>query len=295
MTSVYVSARAGPANNARNPARRIRTRDRLPAVHSAPPCAIGPPRSPRSSFSEAWAWLAHRPSSAPATTRSDTSQTTSCAPTPAGRTSCPISSGDTGRVVDLAGDPGATLAIAPAYRRLFDSADSTSWAEIGALASPVDRILVTALYCDRVGLPEGWLGTLRAAGDHGGYALTHAAIAEGWTRENGCKSAADLGPLRGRLLDQLERLIEDRDALAENNDRASDIWIEALALHAHAGAGSRVRSEWLDALVALQRNDGGWAEHPRGVRSSPHTTIFALWALLEALEPVSRHVPMIPR
>lgn len=181
------------------------------------------------------------------------------------------------------------------YRRLLDPGASVDRQEIAELDSTVDRMLAVALHCDHLGVPESWLRTLRSAGDRGGYALTHAALAIGWTLENGCLTPADAGPLRSRLLGQLEELIDRRSELAARNPRASDIWIEALALFGYLGAKTRVRPEWLEALRALQRPDGGWPEHPQAENSSPHTTAFALWALLEALANEPAHSAMIPR
>jgi hypothetical protein len=184
------------------------------------------------------------------------------------------------------------LRLPKVYARFADPLATATVAEIAALDSPVDRILAMALHCDRLGLPADWLGILERAGDRGGYGLTHAILAAGWTRENGCLAGVDLSLLRTR---QLEELMVSFDALAESDTRAADIWVEGLALFTYAGGNSRVRPEWLARLRSLQRADGGFPEHPGDDRSSDHTTAFAVWALLADLGDAKGEDRMIPR
>ena len=73
--------------------------------------------------------------------------------------------------------------------------------------------------------------------------------------------------------------------LAERHAASSDQWIEAISMLYYLGAGSRVRAEWIDDLLAGQRPDGGWPRHPRAALSDPHPTALALWVLLEQLQP----------
>lgn len=192
--------------------------------------------------------------------------------------------------------PGARplLPTLPPFRRLFRASEESDAAAIAALESPIDRMLAAALHCDRLGLPGDWLGVLRAASERGGYALTHAVLATEWTIENGCLGYLDAARLRREQLEALLGLIEERDALAAKDPRAADIWIEALALVHYVGGRSRVDEASVRDVLALQRGDGGWPEHPDLAHSSPHTTAFALWVLLERAAPAARLVPMVP-
>lgn len=189
---------------------------------------------------------------------------------------------------------GDALPTIPVYRRLFRIAAPIDPEEISALESPVDRMLAVALHCSSVGLPNDWLGVLRRASERGGYALTHAVLAAQWSLENGCVGWLDLAPGKARQVEGLVALLDDTARLHSEDPRSADVWLEALALLHYVGGRDRIRTEWLDTLLALQLSDGGWPEHPDSKRSSPHATAFALWVLLEELEPQAAEITMIP-
>ena len=139
--------------------------------------------------------------------------------------------------------------IAALYARLTDPAAAAPKRRIAELESAIDRITVSALHCDRIALPQGWLDALRAASRAGGYALTHAALAGQWSLENGCVSREEARDLQAEQVRRLEGLVEARDELARTHAAATDLWIEALAMLHYLGAGARVRGEWLEALL----------------------------------------------
>lgn len=181
------------------------------------------------------------------------------------------------------------------YRRLLDPHARATRRQIADLPTAIDRVTATALHCDRLGLPEDWIGILRKATGMGAYALTHAVLATRWTLENGCLPPIALVALENEQIEALSGLIDDRHRLTERHDLATDIWLEAIAMLYYAGAGDRVREEWIDAVVATQRPDGGFPNHPNDARSHPHPTALALWILCEHLQPDARPVGWIPR
>lgn len=190
----------------------------------------------------------------------------------------------------------ATEGVEPAamfevFRRLVDPGATVDVARIAALESPIDRISASAIHCDHIPLPGDWIDILRRASRMGAYALTHAVTAATWSLENGCVSPLQLAALRAEQIHLLQQLIEGREELEKRHAAASDIWIEAVAMLFYADAGHRVRPEWIEAVLALQRPDGGWPLHPRASESDPHTTALALWVVLEVLEP---HAPRVP-
>lgn len=189
---------------------------------------------------------------------------------------------------------GDALPTIRVYRRLFRTAAPVDPEEISALESPVDRMLAVALHCSSVGLPNDWPTVLRRASERGGYALTHAVLAAQWSLENGCIDWLDLAPGRARQVEGLVALLDDQARLHSEDPRSADVWLEAFAVLHYIGASDRVRPAWLDTLLALQLPDGGWPEHPASDRSSPHATVFALWVLLEELQPGAAEVTMIP-
>jgi hypothetical protein len=183
--------------------------------------------------------------------------------------------------------------IAAIYHRAWDPAAAVRKEQIAALESPIDRISASALHCDRIALPVEWEAILGEASRVGGYALTHAVLAGQWTIENGCRSQNELADLQNDQVALLEQLAGQREETIAAFDAGQDIWIETLAMLYYLGADDRVRDEWLDALVAAQRSDGGWARGRREDRSDPHPTSLSLWVLLERLEPDRPRVPWL--
>jgi hypothetical protein len=71
------------------------------------------------------------------------------------------------------------------------------------------------------------------------------------------------------------------------------LWIEAVAMLYYIGAGDMVRKEWIEEMVRIQNDDGGWSRNPYQKRSDPHTTAVALWVLLEHLPAGAKRTPWI--
>src|SRR5690606_38095523 len=71
-------------------------------------------------------------------------------------------------------------------RRIADANNPLQPDDWDHVTYPKDRVLVSALYCDRLGLPPSFAEVLGKAASQGGYALTHALLAWIWVRENGC-------------------------------------------------------------------------------------------------------------
>ncbi len=191
-------------------------------------------------------------------------------------------------------DGGQRPALAAVYRRLVDPDAEIEAAAIAALPTVVDRITASALHCGRIPLPSNWLEVLRRAGETGGYALTHAALAAQWTLENGCVDPLTLAPVQTAIVDRLVDLASRRDGLAREFETPTDLWIESLAMLHYLGAESRVERVWIDQLVRLQRPDGGFSARPDRERSDAHASALALWVLLEELSPQlppSRWIP----
>lgn len=199
-----------------------------------------------------------------------------------------------GELAHATGVASARPEIAALYRRLSDPSARADPRAIAALPSQIDRMTALALHCDQLGLPRGWPELLQRASLSGAYALTHAAIARAWTLENGCLPASALEPLRREQTELLCALVARGDAQPDPKRPSTDQWIEALAMLYYSGAREHVRPEWIAALLAAQRDDGGWPLNPDAARSDPHATTLALWVLLENLEPAAPMVRWIP-
>jgi hypothetical protein len=141
-----------------------------------------------------------------------------------------------------------------------------------------DRILATALYCDRLGVPPAYAETLEAGVKAGGYHATHVLLAWTWLQGNRCKVA-----IRDGFVEDLYRanvaILEDRPTLV------NDLKLEAAAFLCMARQGKRVDPRFIAHVVSIQGADGGWGklDTPNPARpdeSSWHSTTLALLLLL---------------
>jgi hypothetical protein len=146
-----------------------------------------------------------------------------------------------------------------------------------------DRILVSALYCDRLGLPAWFAEVLGNAVKAGGYALTHALLAWTWIQDNRCKLAVPDG-----FVEEMYRAVV---AILENSPTVvNDLKLEAAAFLCLARQGARVDPRFVRHVVAIQNFDGGWgklddADPAKPHESSWHSTILALLLLLHVQFP----------
>jgi hypothetical protein len=97
------------------------------------------------------------------------------------------------------------------FRRMFDANNPVQLEDWEHVTIQTDRLLVSALYCDRVGLPESFADVLARAVSQGRYAATHALLAWVWIQENGCQLAVpaeffeDMCRAVARIIDEIRR------------------------------------------------------------------------------------------
>jgi hypothetical protein len=179
------------------------------------------------------------------------------------------------------------------YRRVEDPQAAVEKWQIAALPTAIDRITATALHCDRIPPPGDWIDVLHKGSAAGGYALTHSVLATEWSVENGCLRRAGVQELQTDQIALLVTLVQRREELRDQFDAITDMWIEAVAMLYYIGAGDMVRREWVEEIVRIQKDDGGWSRNPDEERSNPHATALALWVLLEYSKPDTPRTPWI--
>jgi hypothetical protein len=159
------------------------------------------------------------------------------------------------------------------FRRMAARDNPLLLEDMDAVTHPSDRLVVCALYCDRLGLsPSFFTGMLEQAVQAGGYYLTHALLAVIWMQEYG----GELG-LPAELVDNLYGA---NAALISAEPRTvSDLKLEAAAFLQLAGQGARVDRAFVDSVLLTQQRDGGWGKTRDGL-SDWHATILALLLLL---------------
>lgn len=141
-----------------------------------------------------------------------------------------------------------------------------------------DRMLVCALYCDRLGLPPEFAETLVRDVKAGGYYATHALLAWIWVQDNRCEVRLPDG-----FVEEMYRTVAA--IIDEQPTTINDLKLEAAAFLCLARQGSRVNPRFVQRVVAIQNEDGGWGkldvvDPAKPDESSWHSTILALLLLL---------------
>ena len=168
------------------------------------------------------------------------------------------------------------------FRRMFDANNPIQLEDWEHVTLQTDRLLVSALYCDRLGLPESFADVLARAASQGRYAATHALLAWVWIQENGCQLPAPAG-LFEDMCRAVARIID------EDPTAVSDIKLEAGAFLCLAHQVHRVDLGFVKRVIAFRNADGGWGRPVEGTgnpgESSWHSTILALMILLHVRFP----------
>jgi hypothetical protein len=168
------------------------------------------------------------------------------------------------------------------FRRMFDASNPIEPEDWQHVTIQTDRLLVSALYCDRLGLPESFAEALSRAVSQGRYAATHALLSWVWVQENRCPLAVPDG-----FLDQMYGTVAA--IIDEDPTTVNDIKLEAGAFLCLAHQVARVDLGFVRRVVAFRNADGGWGRPVEGAgnpnESSWHSTILALMILLHVRFP----------
>lgn len=166
------------------------------------------------------------------------------------------------------------LPLLRVFRRIAAHDNALRAEDLDAVTHPSDRIVVTALYCDRLQLPASFPEVLAKAAKAGGYYLTHALLALIWIREHGREAA---------VRDELVQSVYAANAALIDGDptTVTDVKLEAAAFLQLAGQGARVADAFVASVLANQNRDGGWGlARDRPERSDWHATVLGLVLLL---------------
>jgi|SoiMethySBSTD1v2_1073268.scaffolds.fasta_scaffold376786_2 hypothetical protein len=169
------------------------------------------------------------------------------------------------------------------FRRMFDANNPIQLEDWEHVTLQTDRLLVSALYCDRLGLPDSFADVLARAATQGRYAATHALLAWVWIQENGCKLAAPAG-LFEEICGAVAKIIDEAPT------SVNDIKLEAGAFLCLAHQVQRVDLGFVRRVIAVRNEDGGWGrsvDEGNPGESSWHSTILALMILLHVSFPAA--------
>jgi len=171
-------------------------------------------------------------------------------------------------------------------RRIADHDNPLQPGDLEKVNDRINRLIVTALYCDRLGLPEDYPEMLVQAASEGGESLTHVLLAWIWIQESDHEVSLPEG-----FTSQLYRANAD---LINDDTVVNDLEIEAGALLFLAGQGALVDNAFVERLSAVQNFDGGWLDSSDTPgASSAHSTVLALLLLLHVEYPSDSYPPML--
>jgi hypothetical protein len=170
-------------------------------------------------------------------------------------------------------------------RRLNDANTAVQPDDWDHVLIHTDRVLATALYCDRLGFPPSYAEVLERGVKEGGYHATHVLLAWVWLQGNRCTLA-----VRDGFVEDLYRA--NAAILEESPTIVNDLKLEAAAFLCMARQGKRVDPGFIRHVVSIQRADGGWGKldtpNPANPdESSWHSTTLALLLLLHVEFPAA--------
>lgn len=149
-----------------------------------------------------------------------------------------------------------------------------------------ERIILRALYCDVFPPDEAYCQELQKAARRGGYGLTHVAIALCWIQDR----RGDLRCFRDDLSPQA--VAQALLRLAHQERYCTDVGLEALAYLSCIERSFTVPEQAVAHVLRAQRADGGFSKtgspHSSG---NTHTTVLALWVLLDARSKPNEMIP----
>ncbi|HUF71900.1 MAG TPA: hypothetical protein VMR74_03260 [Gammaproteobacteria bacterium] len=184
---------------------------------------------------------------------------------------------DAGKRYDevLPEQPPDKIPVLRVFRRIFDADNPLIPDDWDHVKIPTDRLIISALYCDRLGLPDSYAEALQRAVSQGGYGRTHAVLAWAWIQDN----QYDLEVPDGFL----EEMFSSTVAII-NDDPTSvdDLKLEAGAFLCMARQAWRVDLGFVRRVIAFQNEDGGWGAKDD---SNWHATILALMIVLHVKFP----------
>jgi hypothetical protein len=172
------------------------------------------------------------------------------------------------------------------FRRIADHDNQLQAGDLEEVSKDADLITVSALYCDRLGLPSDYSELLERAVGFGDYMLPHVLLACIWIQDNGCEVP---------MLDGfIENLYLANAALIGDDSVVDDLELEVAAFLYLAGQGALVDDAFVERVIAVQNDDGGWfASSDFPGASHWHSSVLGLLLLLHVAYPAGSYPPVL--
>ncbi len=172
------------------------------------------------------------------------------------------------------------------FRRIADYDNVLQKGDWDSVTWELDALTVPALYCDRMELPAYYAQSLTIAAVSGGYSLTHALLAHIWVQENHCELSLSE--------DFTENLYRANAELINEDSVVDDLELEAATFLYLAGQGVLVENTFIDRVLTVQKDDGGWlfsSDEPDD--SDWHASVLGLLLLLHVEYPATSYPSML--
>jgi len=146
-------------------------------------------------------------------------------------------------------------------------------------------IMLAGMYCDQIPLTDLYWEKIKAQNALNGYFLTHAMLSLHFMECNECKASDELSEIKQTQIIQLQKLIE--------TTAIADLKYEAIAILKLVASQTKIKQEWIDEIIENQYENGGWSANLGKQTPNDHTTLLALWVLLESKNSKAEPVCMI--
>lgn len=152
-----------------------------------------------------------------------------------------------------------------------------------------DPASITNVYssnCDHLQLTDNYWQAVKQSIDRGGYYITHVSLALAFMKDNNCALSAEMTQIEDIVIEGMKKLADDPST-------AADLRYEAIAFLLHSDHDELVQDKWIDQIIAEQNKDGGWSLEAGDNKSDSHSTVLAVWALLEYTQQNRPNEPII--
>jgi len=146
-------------------------------------------------------------------------------------------------------------------------------------------VMLAGMYCDQIPLTDLYWEKIKAQNALGGYFLTHAILSLHFLSCNQCEVSNKLSKIKKEQALQLQKLIETTSII--------DLKYEAIAILKLVAPQTRIKEEWVTQIIENQYKNGAWSANPGRQAPNDHTTLLALWVLLESKYPKVKSVCMV--
>ena len=186
------------------------------------------------------------------------------------------------------------------YGKYFDSKDTFNFPRKDVefylqnnFTENIDARTAWSMYCSSYPLPKDFLQVMRAKikesmnseSVYRDFVVTHSALQiKNMEYANCWKNTAELNAIKTEVKELLIKLIEEDKTTTFNQD----LRFEAIAMLYYMGYDELVKPEYIKMVLNSQFTEGGWGNSTTdNVGFSFHTTIIAIWVLLEYKETIS--------